>query len=56
MMVLMLVFWVAVLVGIVLAIRWLVTRGGEPRAADPALEVLRERYAQGDVSRESSGV
>jgi putative membrane protein len=47
----MFLFWVLVIVGVVLAIRWLVTQGREPRV-DRALEILRERYARGDISRE----
>jgi uncharacterized membrane protein len=47
----MFLFWVLVLVGVMLAIRWLVAQGREPRA-DRALEVLRERYARGDITRE----
>jgi putative membrane protein len=52
MMVMMLVFWGLVIVGIVLAIRWLVTQGREPRATDSALDILRQRYARGGISKE----
>lgn len=52
MMLMMLVFWGAVIVGIVLGIRWLVTQGRESRASDPALDILRQRYARGDISKE----
>jgi putative membrane protein len=52
MMLMMLVFWGLVIVGIVLAIRWLVSQGKEPRAADAALDILRQRYARGDISKE----
>jgi putative membrane protein len=52
MMVMMLVFWGLVITGIVLAIRWLVTQGREPRATDSALDILRQRYARGDISKE----
>lgn len=51
MMLLMLVFWAIAIVGIVLGIRWLVRAGGEPRS-DRALEILRQKYAQGDINRE----
>jgi len=52
MMLMMLVFWGIVIVGIVLGIRWLVTqcRGSSP--TDPALDILRQRYARGDISKE----
>jgi putative membrane protein len=51
MMLMMLVFWGVVLVGLVLAIRWLFGQGRHPRR-DPALEILRERYARGEINRE----
>ena len=52
MLLVMLVFWSVVIVGIVLAIRWLATQGREPRSTDAALESLRQRYARGDVGTE----
>jgi putative membrane protein len=52
MMLMMLVFWGTVIVGIVLAIRWLVSQGKEARPADAALDILRQRYARGDIGKE----
>jgi putative membrane protein len=51
MMLFMLLFWVLVIVGVVLGIRWLVTQGRESRA-DTALEILRQRYARGEINKE----
>lgn len=51
MMLVMLVFWVLIIVALVLAIRWLVTQGREPRS-DTALEILRQRYARGEINKE----
>ena len=51
-MLMMLVFWGAVIVGVVLGIRWLVSQGKEPRPADSALDILRQRYARGDINKE----
>jgi putative membrane protein len=51
MMVVMLTFWVLVIVGLVLGIRWLATQGREARA-DTALEILRQRYARGEINKE----
>lgn len=53
----MLVFWGLVIVGLVLAIRWLLVQGREPgggheRGPDRALDVLRERYARGEIGKE----
>ena len=48
MMLMMLVFWGALIVGIVLAIRWLAGQGGRA-SSDRALDILRERYARGEI-------
>ncbi|HSE05669.1 MAG TPA: SHOCT domain-containing protein [Methylomirabilota bacterium] len=52
MMFMMLVFWALVIVGIMLAIRWLVSQSREGGARDPALDTLRQRYARGEIDRE----
>jgi putative membrane protein len=55
-MILMVAFWVAVIVGIVFLIRWLVisTRGGSrgDTSEDSALDILRKRYARGEINKE----
>ncbi len=51
MMVMMFAFWALVIAGIVLAVRWLARQGGGGRP-DRALEILRERYARGEINRE----
>jgi putative membrane protein len=51
MMLMMLVFWGVVIAGIVLAIRWLPSAGGGSRP-DRALEILRERYARGEINKD----
>jgi putative membrane protein len=51
MMVVMLLFWAAVITGIALGIRWLLGQG-RPGRADSALDILRERYARGEINRE----
>lgn len=48
----MVVFWVAVIVGIVLLVRWLVTSPGQGQREETALEILKKRYARGEISRE----
>ena len=47
----MLVFWGVVIVGLVLGIRWLVSQG-TPARADSALDILRQRYARGEIGKE----
>ena len=44
-------FGVAMIVALVLGIRWLI-RQGRPEAGDSALEILRQRYARGEINRE----
>ena len=51
MMLMMLVFWGLVIVGLVVGIRWLM-RGPRPLSADRALDILRERYARGDIGKD----
>jgi putative membrane protein len=54
--IIMMVFWVAVIVGIVFLVRWAVmsSRGpvqGTPRE-DEAMETLRKRFASGEIGKE----
>lgn len=46
-----LVFWGLVIVGLVLGIRWLLKQGKEARP-DSALEILRQRYARGEINKD----
>ena len=52
MLLMMLVFWGVVIVGVVLVIRWIASQGKASRASDTALDILRQRYARGDISKE----
>lgn len=51
MMLMMLVFWGLIIVGLVLGIRWLLSQGRDSHA-DTALEILRQRYARGEIDKE----
>jgi putative membrane protein len=51
MMLMMLLFWAVLVTGTVFGIRWLVTQGRAP-GKDTALEILRERYARGEINRD----
>ena len=51
MMLFMLLFWGMEIAGLVVGIRWLVTHDRASRS-DSAMQILRERYARGDISRE----
>jgi putative membrane protein len=50
-MLMMLVFWGLVIVGLVLGVRWLLTQGRES-GSDTALDILRQRYARGEIDKE----
>lgn len=54
--IIMAAFWIAVIVGIVFLIRWLIisTRTGAPvgRSEDSALEIVKRRYASGEIDKE----
>lgn len=55
-MVFMLVFWVLIIVGIVLVVKWLVEQGRSGGAVGPAgesaLDILKKRYARGEIGKE----
>ena len=56
--IIMIIFWIAVILGIVLLIRWLIgyARGDRQGGVnvDRALEILKERYARGERSKRKS--
>jgi putative membrane protein len=49
---LMVSVWALIITGGIFLIRFLVRHGGGRRQEDSALEILKRRYAQGEVSRE----
>jgi putative membrane protein len=55
-MIFMAAFWIAVIVGIVFLIRWLVVSTGSAvnrnQGEDSALEILKKRYAKGEIKKE----
>jgi putative membrane protein len=54
--IIMIAFWIAVIMGIVFLIRWLVistrTSGQRTYHEDSALEILKRRYARGEINKE----
>jgi putative membrane protein len=51
MMLMMFLFWLLVIVALIIGIRWLVGKGKSQRS-DRALEILRERYARGEINKD----
>jgi len=50
----MIAFGIVVMAGIIFLIRWVMlsTRGREAKAEETALEILKKRYAKGEISKE----
>jgi putative membrane protein len=51
MMLMMLVFWGLIIAALVLGVRWLARQGSGPQT-DSALDILRQRYARGEINKE----
>ena len=53
--IIMLLFWGVVILGLVIAVRWFVNRDkteDEGTAPQTALEILKRRFARGEITRE----
>jgi len=46
------IFWVALLVGIVLLVVWLVKTVSGRGRQESALDILKKRYARGEITKE----
>lgn len=53
-MVFTMVFWVAVIIGLVFLIKWVVEQSRRPNVfeEESALDILKKRYARGEIERE----
>ncbi len=49
-----LLFWIAIIAGVVLLVRWLIDQGKlkGPQTGESALDILKKRYARGEIDRE----
>ena len=47
-----LIFWILVLIGLVLLIKYLWEGGAVKREQESALEILKKRYAKGEIGKE----
>ncbi|MEJ2183892.1 MAG: SHOCT domain-containing protein [Nitrospirota bacterium] len=52
--ILSIVFWIALIVGVIFLVRWVMvsTRSPGVRREDAALELLKKRYARGEIDKE----
>jgi putative membrane protein len=50
----MLAFWIVVIVGMIFFIRWIVwsSKGREIKSEERPLDILKKRYAKGEISKE----
>lgn len=53
-MLFMLLFWILIIVGIVLIARWLIgeARSTQPGSSETPIEILKKRYARGEITKE----
>ncbi len=47
-----LLFWILIIIGLVLLIKYLWEGAGARKVEESALEVLKKRYARGEISKE----
>ncbi len=50
--ILWLIFWILVIIGLALLIKYLLQGGGAKREEESALEILKKKYARGEISKE----
>lgn len=50
----MIAFWIVVIIGMISLIRWFAKsdRGREMKSEDAAIDILKKRYAKGEISKE----
>jgi putative membrane protein len=52
MMLMMMIFWGVIIVALVAALRWFLGQSQRGNFSDSALEILRQRYARGEINKE----
>jgi putative membrane protein len=48
----MIIFWGLVILGLIFLIRWLAGKRKDTKSEESALDILRRRYARGEINQE----
>ncbi len=48
------IFWIIMIIGFILLIRWVIqqSRSNDAKRSESALEILKKRYAEGEIDEE----
>ena len=52
MLILWIIFWILIIIGLILLIKYLWEGAGAKRGAESTLDLLKKRYARGEISKE----